>query len=156
MSPDLHPLLAPLAPLLGTWQGSGRGEYPTIDPFAYEETVTFAHVGKPFLTYTQSTRADDGSPLHGEAGFWRPAGPGRLEVVIAHPTGHGEVAEGTVDGTTYLVRSTDVAAVATAKEVTAIERDLVVDGDVLRYTLRMAAVGCPMSTHLTAELHRIA
>jgi hypothetical protein len=156
MAAPVHPLLEPLAALLGTWHGVGNGEYATIEPFTYEETVTFGHVGKPFLAYTQSTSADDGTPLHGEAGFWRPAGSGRLEVVIAHPTGHAEVADGTVDGTRYLVRSTEVTAVATAKEVTAIERDVVVDGDVLRYTLRMAAVGCPMSTHLSAELHRTA
>jgi THAP4-like, heme-binding beta-barrel domain len=162
---DLHDAVGHVATLLGTWTGSGRGEYPTIAPFRYTETVTFGHVGKPFLAYGQRTRAllDDGTeglPLHAESGYWRFPAPGRVEVVFAHPSGITEIQEGTVvDDAGVLVvelRSTSVVTTSTAKSVAAVERSFRVDGDVLDYTLAMAAVGVPMTHHLSARLHRSA
>ncbi len=154
-NPPLAVEIEALGFLLGTWQGRGEGSYPTIEPFEYLETVTFSHLGKPFLVYRQGTvHGEDHRPLHGEAGYWRLPEPGRVELVVAHPTGVVEVAEGRLEATTIDLASTFVGCTSSAKEVTAIERHVEVDGDVLRYRLRMAAVGQPMTHHLHAELHR--
>lgn len=152
--------MVPLGGLLGTWVGEGEGSYPTIEPFRYREEIVFGHVGKPFLAYRQGTvNIATGLPAHAEAGYLRAVGGGRVELVLAHPTGLAEVAEGTVvpqpDGLTLDLRSTDVAGTATAKEVRAVERHITVAHDVLRYELSMAAVGQPNQHHLSAELKRL-
>ncbi len=157
--PDLHPDLKALAPLLGVWAGQGRGEYPTITPFDYLEEVIFGHVGKPFLSYMQRTKAlDDGRPLHGETGYLRAPSAGRAELVVAHPTGITEVDEGTlaVHGSTIEMdlASTAIGRTASAKEVSALRRIVRFDGDELTYTVHMGAVGQPLQLHLTATLHR--
>jgi nitrobindin-like protein len=155
VSAPLHEAVEALGFLLGTWSGEGAGSYPTIEDFTYTETVTFGHVGKPFLAYGQRTaRRSDGFPLHAETGYWRVVGPGQVEVVLAHPTGIVEVQQGSLEGQRLELCSSSMSRTATAKEVTAVERTFEVDGDVLRYTVRMAAVGLPLTHHLAAELRR--
>jgi hypothetical protein len=157
--PELHPSLAPVAVLLGTWVGEGAGEYPTIDSFGYREEITFAHVGKPFLIYNQKTRAlDDGRPLHAETGYVRVPAAGRIELVLAHPTGVTEIAEGTIavadDALDIELSATTIGLTSSAKSVTALGRSFHIAGDELTYTLRLGAVGLPLQHHLAATLRR--
>jgi THAP4-like, heme-binding beta-barrel domain len=156
MTPPLHPEVEALAFLLGKWQGEGRGDYPTIEEFGYREEMTFGHVGKPFVSYTQRTWAlDDGRPLHTEAGYLRPQPEGRVELVLARPSGLVEVDEGVVSDGRVELRSSLVARTPSAKDVTEVRRVVDVDGDVMRYQLEMAAVGQPRQFHLEAELRRV-
>ena len=159
MTADVHPAIEVLAPLLGTWSGRGRGDYPTIEAFEYVEEVTFAHVGKPFLSYTQRTRSDGGVPLHAETGYLRVPAAGRIELVLAHPTGITEIDEGTAvaDGGVLVidVHSTTIGLSGSAKDVFAVSRSFRIEGDELRYTVSMAAVGHRLQHHLSATLHRM-
>jgi len=151
--PALHPDVAPLGFLLGSWMGEGKGFYSTISPFEYGEELRVSHVGKPFLAFTQRTWAlDDGRPLHGESGFFRLVDGARVELVVAHPNGHAEVAEGTLQGTSIALASISIASTSSAKQVDSIERDIDVRGEVMTYELRMAAMGKPLDGHLQAEL----
>ena len=155
----MHPDIKDLAPLLGTWTGRGAGTYPTIEPFDYLEDVVFTHVGKPFLVYGQKTRGvADGLPMHAETGYLRVPQPGRVELVLAHPSGVTEIEVGTYaisgDRISLELSTTAIGLAPTAKQVTALSRSLRVDGDKLSYSLRRAAVGQPLQDHLAAVRHR--
>lgn len=153
---ELDERLQPLAFLLGTWRGEGKGEYPTIEPFDYEEELRFEHVGDTFLLYQQASWSpSDGGPIHFERGFLRPGEPGRIELTLAHPIGLTEIAEGRLDGTAFELTSTDVGRTTTGLSTTAVHRRYRVDGDVMRYTTDMATDETPMALHLDAELHRV-
>jgi len=155
--PALHPDVAALSFLLGTWRGTGEGQYPTVDPFRYGEEMTFTHVGDPFLAYEQrSWSLEDGAPLHFERGFLR-GGEG-IELVLAHPLGIVEVSTGTLSGgggsRVLDLASATMAHTPTGDRVTALRRHLEVEGDAMAYTLDMEMERVPLSPHLRAELRR--
>jgi hypothetical protein len=152
---ELNPALTPVTFLLGTWRGEGEGQYPSIKPFRYREEVRFTHNGKPFLIYSQRTEAiDTGQPMHAEAGYLRLVGDGRVEFVIAQPIGYAEISLGEVGDRRVDVESASVARTPTAKAVTSISRSLWMDGEMLRYELRMGMEGAEAVRHLTASFRR--
>ena len=155
---ELHPLCKSLAPLLGTWRGSGAGSYPTIEDFAYAEELVFGHAGKPFLSMVQRSRALlTGEPLHAEAGYLRALPDGAAELTVAQPSGVVEVDVGAVtktsDGLVVQLESAQVGLTPTAKPVTAVRRRLEVAGSTLISELWMAAVGeADLIHHVRSEL----
>ncbi|MGH7358076.1 MAG: heme-binding beta-barrel domain-containing protein, partial [Candidatus Rokuibacteriota bacterium] len=44
-------MASPIAFLAGLWRGTGHGEFPTMDPFDYDEEVRFLDRGVPALMY---------------------------------------------------------------------------------------------------------
>jgi hypothetical protein len=153
---ELNPAVKPVAFLLGTWRGEGEGQFPTIKPFRYREEIRFTHNGKPFLIYSQRTEAiETGQPLHGESGYLRLVGEGRVEFVIAQPIGFAEISLGRVNGDRIDTECSEVARTPTAKPVTSISRSIWLDGDTLRYELKMAMDGVPLARHLVASFKRV-
>jgi hypothetical protein len=153
---EIHDDIRSLEFLLGTWVGEGEGVYPTIQPFAYTEQVTFTPgPGKPFLAYTQKTwRAGTREPLHSESGYLRGFGDETVEFVIAQPTGIVEVHVGTVIGHRLTMEGKAITTLS-ARSVTATRRVIEVSGDQLTYQLDMAAVGQELQHHLKATLKRV-
>ena len=153
---ELHSVCRPLAFLLGTWQGTGTGAYPTIEDFSYAEEISFTHVGKPFVAYVQKTReVGTGLPLHAEAGYLRPQGDGRIELVLAQPSGIAEMLEGIVEGRDIQLASTALLGTASAKPIVATERRFWADGEVLHSSVAMAAMGLELQHHVVSELYRV-
>ncbi|MGJ9421473.1 FABP family protein [Aeromicrobium sp. CF3.5] len=156
---DLHADLMPMSWLLGTWRGSGKGDYPTIDAFAYDQEVIFAHDTRPFMHYFSRTwiTDDDGERVRPgalETGFLRPGVDGQIELVLSHATGYAEIWYGQIEGARVTLATDLVARTSTAKEYTAGQRMYgLVDGD-LMYAIDMAAEGQEMQSHLWGQLKR--
>jgi THAP4-like, heme-binding beta-barrel domain len=161
MEHELHPDLEPLKFLLGDWEGAGVGGYPTIESFRFGQEISFSHIGKPYLIYTSTTwRLDDagklGAPLARESGYWRAQPGGRVELILAHPTGIAEIYIGEAVGGRVDLRSDVVARTETAKEYTAGHRLYGLIGEDLGYAYDMAAEGQGLQSHLSAQLKRVA
>jgi hypothetical protein len=158
---DVHPDLAPIAFLLGRWEGAGVVGYPTIESANFGQEIVFGHNGKPFLTYQSRAWLLDADgntvrPLATETGFWRIQPERQLEVLLAHPTGFVEIYVGEVVFHKIELRTDMVARTVTAKEYTAGHRIYgLVDGN-LMYAYDMAAMGQPLQSHTSAELRKVA
>jgi hypothetical protein len=155
-----HPSLAPLLFLLGRWEGAGVVGYPTIESARFGQEISFSHNGKPFLIYQSRTWLLDeagnlGRPLATETGYWRPQEDGRLEVVLAHPTGIAEIYIGEIAGTKIEMATDAVVRTSTAKEVTAGHRLYGLIGQDLGYAYDMAAMGQPLQPHVSAQLKHV-
>ncbi|MGI8868275.1 MAG: FABP family protein [Mycobacteriales bacterium] len=160
----LHPDLTALLPLVGTWRGKGKGSYPTLESdFDYEQQVTFVHDGRPFLRYESvSWLIDEGGtpirPAARELGWWRRGDhdPNGIEALLVSPTGIAEVFLGSANTATQWELATDaVVRTPSAKEISAEHRLYgIVERDLL-YACDMAAVGRPLTPHISARLVRI-
>lgn len=157
---NLHPELMPLAWIVGQWRGTGRGEYPTMQPFTYEHEVVFNHDGRNFLNYYSRTWILDGDgkvvkPGPTETGFWRPKENKTLEVLLAHSNGIAEGWVGVYDEQTRIQLAMDQGYSApSANIVTAGSRLYgLVEGE-LFYSYDMAAEGQTLQAYVWSTLKR--
>lgn len=158
--PDLHPALLGLLPFIGLWRGTGKGGYPTIEDFDYAQEVRISHDGRPFVAY--ESRAwiidEDGKPVRPamrEVGWWRPQPDDTVEVLLTNPTGIAEVYFGKVDGLKVELSTDAVVRTPSAKEVSANHRLYGIVEGALLYAMDMAAMGRPLTPHLSARLERV-
>ncbi|WBB94444.1 FABP family protein [Verrucosispora sp. WMMC514] len=166
VGPKLHPALDGLLPYIGVWRGRGRGGFPTIEDFDFAQEIRISHDGRPFLHYeSRAWLLDEQSrpvrPAGREVGWWRPVLDGdratdELEALLTTPTGVMELHLGRRKGTQVEFVTDAVVRTSTAKEVTAGHRLFGIVEGALLYAQDMAAVGQPLSPHLSARLIRVA
>ena len=75
---DLPSELAPLAWLLGVWEGTGVVDYDIGDrkvTHEFGQRISFSQDGEPYLNYSSFTwllsSGGEGAPLAAETGYWR-------------------------------------------------------------------------------------
>lgn len=161
--------LISLSWLIGSWVGVGIGGYHNVPEFRFGQEINFSCDGRPFLSYWSRSWLLDAAgqpvrPLAMETGFWRPQPNNQVEVVLAHPTGYAEVwvgevaitelSDAMISGAKVELRTDIVARTVTAKEYNAGQRLFgLVAGDLL-WAYDMAAMGQPLTSHVSARLKR--
>jgi hypothetical protein len=158
---QIHDALLALLPLVGTWEGGGRGVVASSGTeFAYNQRVEIVHDGRPFLAYQSRSWLidDDGAlirPAWRESGFWRPGrGPDDVELVIASNTGQALVFAGTAGDQRWELETVSAEHTPTAKSVDGERRLYAARADELLYATELAPGGAPFAPHLNARLVR--
>jgi hypothetical protein len=148
--------------LIGEWSGTGRGEYPTIEPFEYLETISFAADHRPFLHYEEKTKRrnagqTDYVPSHWESGFLRLLANGEVELINTQGSGRLERLTGSLEQTeTGLILRLKSTAFLNDPRMVETSRTITVEGNSMHYTQTMytTAVSGP-AHHVEARLDRI-
>ena len=159
---SLPPALAPLAWLVGRWEGAGVVGYPTIESAHFGQEVVCSHDGRPFLEWQSRTWLLDEAgekvrPSATELGFWRVLEDGEIELLLTHPTGIIEMYVGRrePDKPVIHLRTDGVLRSPAAKEYNAGSRMYGLKDSRLLYAMDMAAVGHGLQSHLSAQLQRV-
>lgn len=160
LDPTIHPDIAPLAWLVGRWEGAGVLGYPTIESANFGQEVVVTHDGRPFLRWESRSwildeQGEQVRPSATEMGFWRPGGEGEVELLLTHPTGILEMYYGTVEPGRIQLQTDGVIRSPHAVEYSAAQRMYGLVESNLMWVMDMAAVGTPMTSHLSAELKRV-
>ncbi len=150
-------LLLPLEPMIGTWEGEGRGLWSN-PPFRYRETFTLAPVpDRALLTWDQRTVAvETGSLSHSERGYLRLL-PGReVELVLAIPAGYTELHRGRVAHGSLELRLVQLGVSPSARRLDRVERRLGRRGGELWHEVAISVGEGSAAPHVSSRLHRVA
>ena len=162
---DLHPDLAPLAWLVGRWEGAGVVGYPTMETsYRFGQEIICSHDGRPFLRWESQTWLldDDGTTIRAsgtELGFWRITEPdangANTELLLTHPTGIVEMYAGTAEPAKVELVTDGVMRSPHAKAYAAATRMYGYVQSNLMWVMDMAAMGEELTSHVSAELKRV-
>lgn len=160
LDPTLPTELAPLAWLIGRWEGAGVVGYPTMDSANFGQEIECAHQGQPWLSWSSQTWILDEAgekvrPLYTETGYWRPLPDNEVELLLVHPRGILEMYTGTIDSAKIELRTDAVIRSPQTPEYTAAARLYGLVNTNLMWALDQASEGHPLQSHMSAELKRV-
>jgi hypothetical protein len=149
-----------LTQLIGVWKGSGRGEFPTIEPFTYREVfeVTEAVAGESlhYRQQTWRTSTDPEAISHKETGFINLAPETKIEILNAQGSDRVELLTGSMERTMlgFTISLYSRSIVGDDRMITSWRQwELATDG--FSYSMGMSTTVVPDGAHhLSAELHR--
>lgn len=151
-----------LGMLIGEWSGTGLGEFPTIEAFEYQETISFAGDHRPFLHYEQKTKRRnvgqmEYKPSHWESGFLRLLSNGEVELINAQGSGRLERLAGRLEETeTGLVLRLQSTAFLNDPRMVSTSRIITLDGNNMHYIQTMYTTAVPgPAPHVEARLKRV-
>lgn len=166
----VHPDIAHLSWLLGTWKGIGRGQYPNTEPFLFEQLLQFASDNRPFLEYRGVSwivdeNAERLHPSHTEQGYWRAAPENGVEAMIANPLGICEIWTGQVEvtglenaritGAKLLLSPASISSSPTAAKVHTAERMYGLRDNRLLMAFDMGADEHAAESHVWISMERV-
>ena len=163
LDPTINPAVAPLAWLVGTWRGLGVVGYPTMESANFSQEIEISHDGRPFLAMSSRAwmldeQGNEIKPLATESGYWRVLENGEIELLLAHPTGILEMYVGRKDRDRPAIElmTDSVVRSPAAKEYNSAKRMYGLVDSKLMWVMDMAAVGQPLTSHMSAQLSRVA
>lgn len=156
-----HEAVAPISWLIGKWESiSAEGNYPTIKPFKYSETIEFKSVGQPMLNYESNAyNIETKKPMHLERGFlYIKPSTNELSFQVAHNFGLTTVEGGIVIGNKINLKANQIGRMSFAKDpsVVALEREILLqENGTLQILVSMATTNTSLTNHLKVVYKKV-
>lgn len=149
----------PLRLLIGNWKGKGRGMYPTIKKFDYEEVLKFEFITeKQRIFYLQRADFENSNELvHMESGFITHISGNKYELNNSQSGGRNEILSiEVIESKTNFVKlqMTQLSISNDKKGLVRTEREFIIDHDQLSYKHYMQTETQLKQLHLEAKLKR--
>lgn len=148
----VHPLVRPIAFLLGEWEGEGKGLWD--DSFRFADRLAFSSDGRPLVRFLEETIGPGAVPSHGESGYLLAKDNGVIHMTVAEPSGVTEALTGTASGERIELFSTAIALTPSTPQVSATSRRLYLDGGHLIVEIDIGLRGEAPRAHTRSVLQR--
>lgn len=160
LDPDLPPVLAPLAWMIGRWEGAGVMGYPGTESFNVGQEVGITQDGRDFLTYTSHMWRLDAEgrqveQLASETGYWRPLPGDEVELLLVHSAGFVELYYGTSAPAKVELSTDGVLRSPQAEPYTGGHRLYGLVNSHFMWAMDKATTDQPLTSHVSAELRRV-